>query len=155
MLRYVRITAAVGFALLALALIGLWVRSYYQLDVVEVSLANNQRLTVMSSKGAVICDWAQLVNDSRRRLTICSMPATSKNSSPFWAHGVLGFDYEAWPHISLLTIPNWFLVLVSGAAATTFALKRRWQFSLRALLILTTLLAGSCWFVVYLLRPIS
>jgi hypothetical protein len=70
MIRYAQHAAAVVFALLAAGFVALWVRSCYHLDFVEVPLDNNQRLTFTSSSGCITCDWAQLVNDSRRRFVL-------------------------------------------------------------------------------------
>jgi hypothetical protein len=50
-----------------------------------------------------------------------------------------------------LFLPHWFLMLVSAWLATVFAFKRTWRFTIRTLLIATTLIAAALGLGVYLL----
>src|SRR5262245_35149801 len=55
MARYLRIAAAVVFALLALAFVALWVRSYYWIDEVNWRKHQLGLIAVQSEFGAVQC----------------------------------------------------------------------------------------------------
>jgi hypothetical protein len=54
---------------------------------------------------------------------------------------ILGFYLERTPRLLRLDVPFWFIVLISLALAAAPWLRTRWRFSLRTLLLATTLVA--------------
>jgi hypothetical protein len=149
MTRYLQIAAAVTFALLAWAFIGLWVRSYYLGDTAEGLIAN-WRTGFHSTRGVVIFG---VVNGDKYPLP----DDWSVNSFPIaqdlrWKkRTTLGFAIDR--HVSdgwwYLYLPHWFLAASSFTLAALFAFKRTWRFTTRGLLIATTLLAVALGLGVY------
>jgi hypothetical protein len=66
---------------------------------------------------------------------------------------VLGFYFERTPSKLLLDVPFWFILLISMAiAAAPWIRQLRWRFSLRTMLIATTLVAVGLGAIVYSVR---
>jgi hypothetical protein len=67
--------------------------------------------------------------------------ALAKYEATFFENSILGFYFERTPLRLRLDVPLWFIVLISMAVATAPWLRVGWRFSLRTLLIATTLIA--------------
>ena len=130
MLRYARYAAAVVFALLAVGFVALWVRSYSHFDQAYGPIGSLP-VCLSSDSGAVMLDSSDEVFDD-------------------WT--VITFEPIGWPYPNLLgftvlegyalRVPYWFLSASSLGLAALFAFKRTWRFSLRTILVATTLLAA-------------
>jgi hypothetical protein len=142
--RKLRIAFSVTCGLACVLLIALWVRSYWNADAVKFSRA---KLLIVSSISG------------RLSVLSYSTPISPKQSgwAPGWGYGSFAFDQDyrgsSWSFISEsnvtdIGIPHWFAVLVSGACTTLPWL--RYRFSLRTLLIATTLVAVVLGLVVWL-----
>jgi hypothetical protein len=152
MLRYLRYVAAVGFALLALALIGLWVRSYYSWDIVHGALPGGYSLKCTSNHGMLSIErcegsatptghfgWSLLTTEPMRREPLPGAPLSHR----------LGFSYFSFEDGWSVAVPHWFLAASSLGLAALFAFKRTWRYSLRTILVATTLLGGLLGLAVY------
>ena len=64
----------------------------------------------------------------------------------------LGFSFRSNALGTSCEIPHWFLVTVAGVAGLPLALRTRWRFSLRTLLIATTLIAVALGTIIALSR---
>jgi hypothetical protein len=146
MARYLRIAAAVTFALLACAVIGLWVRSYWRLQILETQ-SGLHAAQISSVEGHVAI--ARLGPGTRIGQPYLSVVAG--DSADWRREGVLGFANYEDGSITALILPHWFLAASSLALAVLFACKRTWRFTIRTLLIATTLIAGALGLGVYLL----
>ena len=152
MTRYLRITAAVFFALLAVALIGLWVRSFHRSDFLWCEIPNSRRLQLSSYDSRVVLrlfDRNPAFDNSPDQPRRTSYPHIEFLGGRLPLGGLLGFDYSRRESFVSATIPYWFLFASSLAIAALFAFKRTWRFSVRALLITTTLVAAALGLGVY------
>jgi hypothetical protein len=162
-----RIAISIVCGTLCLFLIGLWVRSYRQTDVLCISLhVGRVRATVIESVSGRVMAFAGPFSFHHRD----SWP--SDRNSPWFllhesifesldrrffelpdpdaVHGFQIFDSPSGFH--LISLPNWFL----AAHFATFAIIPwiRWskRYSLRTLLIATTAVAIGLWFIVWMSR---
>jgi hypothetical protein len=156
MTRYLRIAAAVTFALLAVALIGLWVRSHYYAERIRGPVAEKNGLHLWSSGGELSMVLATYAIPGELPEWSCDafpFPRVSYNRYPPRFVGILarlGFYFHGGRQI-MLSLPYWFLTVVSASLAALFAFKRTWRFTIRTLLIATTLIALALGLGVYLL----
>jgi hypothetical protein len=143
MARYLRYVAAVVFALLALAFVALWVRSYYYLDRLHVPLGGPSVLGCGSYDGIIACGWGTKSIYAAKRWHLGSQPHSEVAGFDFRGQSAfLGFnlDGDGFSHIRV-TSPHWFLAALSLALAARFAFKRTWRFTTRGLPIATMLVA--------------
>lgn len=136
-----RRTIAVGLFLLAAGTVFMWVRSNDVADT--VSVRGRHVFVFGSTVGTVVAIWQK---DERAEVQF------SWGYAPFSQifgggydprrQGVLGgFTLLAEPTQYRLTIPFWFLTLTTLLLAYSLTLRHPWQFSIRNLLAVTTLLA--------------
>jgi hypothetical protein len=142
MMRYARFAAAVLFALLAVGFVALWVRSYYVYDCVWGTTRSGTVFDIGSHWGGIIFqfDYSRSIGPE---LTAASFtdPETFPHEPEELGPG-FGFAYFAKNNDSMIVIPHWFLAALSLGLAAIFAFKRTWRYSLRTVLIATTILAG-------------
>ncbi len=139
MTRRLRIAVSIFFAVPAVLLCVLWVRSYWWYDALQVPISHSKNLFGSSAAGGLAFDTL-LVGNVR----------------PFGWQAILLSDVFASAHpkppLKLFPsffrfgpddvfVPHWFLVIVSTAIATLPWLHWSNRFSLRNMLIATTLLA--------------
>jgi hypothetical protein len=149
MLRHLRYAPAVAFGLLALAFVGLWVRSYTWVDTIIGPVGEARTF----SWGSVNGIFATGVSGNIRpeEWTMQSYPARPRTVSR-WQRGVLfglGFSYPNDSTGVHFQLPYWFLALSSFALAGLLAFKPITRFTVRGLLITTTLLAAVLGLAVY------
>ena len=139
-LVYLRISTSVFFGLLTVALCVLWVRSYFVSEWAFVQVSSSHWLGPQLLRG-------QLIVESRDASAIPSYGpldwlklghSTPRNFSRFNT-SFLGFGLIGTQRGSAVVIPLWFLASVTAVLAATRRLS--WRFSLRTLLIATTLVA--------------
>ena len=169
MLRRLRITASVFFAMVCVAQCVLWVRSYWWTDVLRgtylgtrVFYANSLvgRLqyidgSVRTAGYPVFYDRNQLSYESRQysdeyieRLKVLDL---DQRPSPLHA---FGFYVGNTPNCFELIVPHWFFVLTTASLTAVSWIGWSWRFSLRTMLIATTLVAVVLGSVVWLGRSI-
>jgi hypothetical protein len=140
--RKLRIAWSVGWGLLAVLLIALWVRSYWWYDRIAI-YSSTQAFGVASFHGELVYGSNSITNSSTKSLPwwywSCEYitPVTRAPSDSY--PKTMGFAWHSgeWSHYTF--IPHWFPL----AMATLFAVVT-WiplRFSLRTLLIATTLVA--------------
>jgi hypothetical protein len=154
MARYLRFAAAGFFALLTLALIGLWVRSHYRLDMIHSPIVGSKSFSWASNCGAAI--WSVYNRpsaiDGPTRWTFYS-ERSDPIVRPQGETGVLsglGFAFARSGRWTAIALPHWFLAASSLGLAALFAFKRNWRFTIRTLLVATTLVAAGLGIGVYL-----
>lgn len=146
-LSYLRISAAVGLMLLAVALLALWARSYWHSDGVfaRVSTWSFRSNSREGSMHGVVALWGtgSLLNDEpwitghwrTRELKPASGPPASNKRNPLWLLS-LQHASDTW----YVNIPHWLLALLAGSAGVAL-----WRgtprFTLRTMLGLTALVA--------------
>jgi hypothetical protein len=145
--RNLRIAWSVMWGALALLLCALWVRSYSVWDGIGGPFPAIKSFVINSCRGTAhtylyfprpqppISEWYWSKID----------PMDNRNQGE-WASAInnskTGFSYRSYPGASVsISSPLWFPILVIAAIATAPWLRRSWRFSLRTLLIATTLIA--------------
>lgn len=106
MARYLRFAAAGFFALLAVALIGVWVRSYYRVDVATAPLGRTYGVYWSTHRGRALGEVRRLQKVSGERWSLNSFPAISNTNPSRWQNGILfglGFAGSCY-----LMMPYWF-----------------------------------------------
>jgi hypothetical protein len=173
MLRYLRIVSLATCAIACLLLIVLWMLSYWWNGSVELRVSSTREFMVMSVQGYTY--WGTLpdqywnwnvsmepldegnqtfiLTTGTRTVTHEAIRtgnlASNANAGLNW-RGLFGFGLSHSPDVQFVSFPHWFLVLLSAAFATAPWL--HWRFSLRTLLIATTLVAVVLGAVIYAVR---
>jgi hypothetical protein len=143
--RKLRIAWSVACSVVAVLLIVMWVRSYWHLATVEVLVTASKRFYLHSFSGTFALQiW------HRTFISNEFMPSFNEANLASWLDPRAGFMVAGnlKEGISGISCSYW---LLTGAILTTALLPwLRCQFSLRALLIATTLVAVVLGFVVWL-----
>jgi hypothetical protein len=144
--KYVRISVTAVSLTVCVLLVALWVRSYWKLDVVPVW----NGIAVVSVAGAVGIESNQ---NHVERLTHSTADFIAEVKSE-WPSRLWGtFRASISPPYKYFVIPYWFATLLTAALAVlSSGIYYRRRFSLRTLLIATTLVAVGLGMVVYLAR---
>jgi hypothetical protein len=132
------------FALLAMGFVALWARSYYRWDMV---VGDDFRIASLSGVTG-LGFYGQDAAGPHAPYWIAS-PAGDDQASGFWRSPLLRFEYRHYEVETTLYVPHWFLAASSLGLAALFAFKRTWRYSLRTILVATTLLAGLLGLAVY------
>jgi hypothetical protein len=170
-----RIAWSVTWGVVALLLCVLWVRSYTTVDQLHLPFGGSECFTVASRKGALaLLRYAH----NPQPTGVCSYPvANQRNFAPVHYRDeqtYLGFAFFSRPAYfylkwsgnpanttrestivgSCLLVPCWSLIIVTGILSATpwFPWYRLRRFSLRTLLIATTLVAVALGLVVWASR---
>ena len=137
-LRLLRIGWSAGWVIVCLLLVALWVRSYWRWDAIGVQKSASNFGGFGADVGNLYVGWNPDVSAfmTGERWEFRTYPTgLSRRSS-----GYLGFSYTC-PSLlgTTLSLPIWFpILLTAGIAAVPYG---QWRFSLRTLLIVTTLVA--------------
>jgi hypothetical protein len=139
MLRRLRIAVTAFFAVMAMAIVVLWVRSYYRSDILRHLDKSNHVIGIGSEKGMVYL-WPGH--------TVPPIPATGGLRGWALSSGIIAnrqgvsqwgrFQWTDSAGITMISVPYWFIAPLAVAAAILPWIR---QFSLRAMLIATTVLA--------------
>ena len=169
--RRLRIAWSVLCGTICVLLIVLWVLSYWWNGSVEIRVSSTRELMVMSVQGYTYWgtlpdqDWNWNVSiepldegdqtfiltsgiriDTHETFRTGNL-ASNANAGLNW-RGRFGFGLSHSPDVQFVSFPHWFLVLLSAAFATAPWL--HWRYSLRTLLIATTLVAVVLGLIVWL-----
>ncbi len=150
-LRYLRIAFSATCLIACVLLIALWIRSYAWVDSVSKRVSATTWITGWSLEGEILWMLESNPNDSRPAgWNIDKMRIEEWNDvmdeNPYYQPHPFGSPVLR--RIAFDSIPYWFSTLI---VATLAALPWiRWRFSLRTLLIATTLFAVALGLIVYL-----
>ena len=141
-----RIAWSVFWGVLAALLLVLWVRSYLRLDSCA-RLVGPKVLIIMSSQGDLgIGRLTPPPGGFRSSWSVTSNPPESKRL--WWSLAdrlplsLLGIRYQQFsPNMTLFAVSYWLPSLITAALATTPWIRQPTRFSIRTLLIATTLVA--------------
>jgi hypothetical protein len=151
--RKLRITWSVAWGVAAVLLVVLWVRSYWWGDrICGVLSQGAPSVTLMSNRGEIHFVAFQGFGNFPSGLEVASLELAKHPDEFPQLHTRLGFAFEQIPDLLLLSIPVWFVVLISGIIAAVPRLKLSNRFSVRTLLIDTALVAMALGLVVYIAR---
>ena len=139
MLRRLLNIASIVCLVLCVALMGMWVRSFWRADFVTLATPS-QICRVASALGQIRCEGLNgvplaVVPKSRRTWNVTADDRKTHFLRSFLVYADINagrFDFA---------VPYWFLVFLSGTIAAILWKKREKRFSLRSLFIVTTFLA--------------
>jgi len=146
-----RIAMSLFFGLLAVALCVLWVRSHHWARDAIQRVPVVGGIHFISSQGSVSVEAQRLPKNPPKTFSwnqSIKVLSKSELAEVFSTHtGSLAPDYSGFQFRFRsgadwkFSVPYWLLALVSGMLATVLGLRINYRFSLRTLLIATTLLA--------------
>jgi hypothetical protein len=157
--RKLRIAWSVAWGIACLLAVALWVRSYGNWDNLTAPFPGSRWLAVRSLHGTLMVgsgpgrmvrwDWRNFGRTRREELAFHGQGASLrfKKQVEIFGFGIALYDYD-W-HIF---VPHWFVALLLAAMAATPWFGWTTRFSLRTLLIATTLVAVGMGVVVWALR---
>jgi hypothetical protein len=154
MIRYTRYAVAAIFALWAVAFVALWVRSYWWMDyrIREVgspfglfvhSQQGQLRFIVVKYKPPPVSNQWPVAFDELFRETF-ALPNSLHRIPDQWRarrEVLREFQWTHYPDGERFVVPHWFPAASSLGLAALFASKKPWKFTVRGLLIATTLIA--------------
>jgi 4-amino-4-deoxy-L-arabinose transferase-like glycosyltransferase len=151
--RKLRIAFSAVCGILCVLLIALWARSYWWVDGINGQLTENYAIGIGSMPGCIginirreperplLPRWTLTTVETERWMTTFHRPKHSRHSRLWGA-----FIAER----SLVAVPYWFATMLIFIPTTFVAAPfLRWRFSLRTLLIVTTLVAALLGWAVY------
>lgn len=146
MLRYTRIAFSVVCGLVCVLLVVLWVRTHFAIDNISGPLASSTGFGITSRHDGV----GLVINSGyRSQWRIVKYPPNEDFSSAVDYETVLGFvQYQTMANGFRIRVPYWSLILLSAISGGLPWLSYR--FSLRTLLIATTVIAAVLGLVVWL-----
>jgi hypothetical protein len=153
MLRKVRIAFSVVCGILCVLLIVLHVRSFTNRDDFWVRYGKDGYIGILSLRG---CIFQNIYYEGVRPDRPFSYDYFTIRSSPInlghFAEQLSFFKFDAWtfPERCGYQVPHWFLILVTASFSALPWVK--WQFSLRTLLVVTTIAALLLGAIVYAIR---
>jgi hypothetical protein len=137
--RHARYAAAALFALLAAIFVALWVRSFEHLDRWNASLGDERGIYLASYHGVIGCGCRERKHyESNKWLE----RGVWRRGLTGLRTGLLAFHVERGHAHRGVTFPHWFLAASCLGIAALLAFKRTWRFSLRTILVATTVLAA-------------
>jgi hypothetical protein len=135
LIRGLRIAWSVWWGILCVLLIGLWVRSYWRVDVVSATI-KSERIIGHSVKGRLRVSVAEGsdLTDRPPWEVVSFPPQAGPSDESFWA-----FTIQTTTTDTYASFPLWLLTLICAVLASLPWIA--WKYSLRTLLIATTLIA--------------
>lgn len=161
-LRYLRIAFSGSCVIACVLLIVLWVRSYSWIDIATGPISATSRAATGSSRGWVNVTWNHPLHGfTHWKVQHNSIASIEEFEANALARGegipprnAPSFGFSTMPSGSkIFQLPHWLvlcLLLISAVAAAAPWL--RWRFSLRTLLIATTLVAMGLGAIAYCTR---
>jgi hypothetical protein len=148
--RKLRIAFSAVFGVLCLLLIVLWARSYYGEDRASGHISS-VGIRFYSSRGWIVCFKNNAIGQGQ-------YPWSIALGQDYWlapSDSRLGFslpvDFLGGSATSHISMPHWVIVLALMVLASIPWIGWKWRFSLRTLLIATTLVAVLLGLVVYVM----
>lgn len=146
MARKLRIAVSVFFGVLTVAIVALWVRSHYRGDTVVLGISDHRGFLADSSSGVLFVQYLHAFGSetSTPKVQLSKWWVGSDQPGGFvtdWGFSAKPFQFKRYAASgnAYITFPHLLLACTSGAAAVVSWLQLR--FSLRTLLIATTLVA--------------
>ena len=150
-LRYLRITWTVFYGIACVLLCALWVRSYWWADYFNANNTRFYKFYVETQRGELFLDFGPPPDPSSSWIDYGRLEVERYFRN--FDYTLLGFYFgndEMFPGTFIIDLPFWFLIPITTALAAAPWLS--WRFSLRALLIATTLVAVVLWLIVWTIR---
>jgi hypothetical protein len=146
--RYLRLGLIAGATTVLILLIAIWMVSYSKVDFAWIQFSPTRTISVISCKGYVSFgtppikyyrDKGSLGYWDHYRYVANEFSLLAGNTQSHL--GVYWTSTQPAPRGLQVIVPYWMLTLFVGALNFTLLWKRQWRFSLRTLLIATTVVA--------------
>ena len=147
MLKYLRIAVTALCLTACMLLMALWVRSYSWTDFL-FRPGSEARLHYLQSHCGMVAAYSEAVLPAERSWTFYSHP--SNESKGMLGHAKWGFAYDSQADFSRIVAPHWLFVLCTAVLGVAPWIHFSKRFSLRTLLIVTTLVAVGLGLIVVL-----
>ena len=131
LIRGLRIAVSAVCGVVSLLLICLWMRSYWREVAIGYVDSRNRELHFVSWDGGISLSTTN--HDPRN-------PGAWRKYVA-WEPGIIGFGGFTTARSTSVKVPHWFPVLIFATIATLPLIRLQWKYSLRTLLIATTLVA--------------
>jgi hypothetical protein len=155
--RKLRIAWSVGWGVAAVLVCVLWGRSYRERDELRGRVGIDRGFVLYSMWGRVEWDDFYLPRAQIYPLGFVTYSGDEvpkfifpRKRSGVWR--VFDFHCENHPQCFIVAAPHWYLVFASAVMGSVPWIGCKWQFSLRTLLIATTLVAALLGLIVYAVR---
>ncbi len=160
--RKLRIAWSVAWGLAAVLLCVLWARSYWWMDNLYVKVPDPQRnLVISSGLGGTIWytnqypSWSPVWTHTYWRTQSNTVAAEMEGLEVNWFYNLYSFEFFSFPAREpywsrQLILPHW--LLIAAFTAIAVAPWIHWRFSLRTLLLATTLVAVVLGLIVWAVR---
>jgi hypothetical protein len=135
--RKLRIAWSAGWGVAVVLLAALWLRSYWRSDMLQLWLPGSRGALVTSRAG--LLRWA-IAENLPRQFAFLSTKVVDLSVTPQTTHYGFAHEFVSVGNRVSVTAPYWCLILLATCFA--FAPWSRSRFSLRTLLIATTLVAS-------------
>ena len=149
--RNLRIAWSVGWGLLCLLLIALWVRSYWHEELIAIPVGASRLTGIGYVHGTVTAFWAVESTATMNGPIIQSFPSGPQSRferSPRY-RGKLGFGVAYDPLFIVMGVPIWFCTMLTALLVTLPWMGLTGRFRLRTLLIVMTVVAGLLGLIVW------
>jgi hypothetical protein len=141
-LRLLRIAVSAVCGLLCLLMVVLWVRSCWREDTINGYLSPNDGFSCIAMGGRIILAFFLSIPENSHWVWYVNSDPTGTSVSPYGRWFGFGFLPQRGTNAPAIIIPYWFPTLLFGLlAALPWLSWLRWRFSLRTLLLATTLVA--------------
>lgn len=158
LVRRLRTPAAALCLIVCTFLIAFWVRSYRQVDNLMVRVSDTRVLGFSSGLGQLTVEFRSVNWQHTGKWHFITQPAApirafwanaatpSASASPAYSLNVgkivrPTLKFGRYPDTSILFMRHWIPVLATGVLAAVLGIRRPYRFSLRTLLIATTVIA--------------
>lgn len=144
-MKLARITSAILCLVMCVAALALWIRSHHQEDYACVGVTEHRGLWFISYRGTLFVHFDDIGPDSYFVSTAGSNPVKFvKGFALWWPYDetIYGFLVKAESrHKIFLSIPHWFAAIVTGGFGIAFCLGWFPRFTMRLVLMVTTVVA--------------
>jgi len=156
LVRLLRIGTSAVCLVVCILLIVLWVRSYHSADIVHFRLSNTHALAFGTVQGGVTVFRTPYPRGFMKGSLRFTSEVVGERVNDYWAEcshlfsGLLGVGIIRQPTFYVFTSPHWLVLTLIAISAVLPWANHKLRFSLRTLLIATTLLAVLLGLIVYM-----
>ena len=139
--RKLRIAWSVFWGLACVLLIVLWVRSFWRMDWVQLRYSDTHYLQLLSHTSRIAITHGTVRDDMEGLQRLESASPAVQEFPHYLGSNWWGFQRDPIGQYDLAVFPFWFVTLLAATLCVASWPPWAWHFSLRTLLIATTLVA--------------